>query len=267
MLSRLEAYYDAVPRAAARVESWPPFTLFARQGDGWPYYARPALGSGAVQFTAADVQRVRERQRALGVPEAFEWVGETTPGLRAAVEAAGLPVRAHPLLVLALRERQRTPEVEGAVAALVAPDDPDLALYGAVPRIGFDSPGTAIGAAGAVELRRAAAEQSAASLAFHRERLRSGRTVMAVARLDGLPVSAGSHQPVDGVTEIVGVATLPQYRRRGLAALVVDRLIEDALAQGVDTIFLSADDDAVARVYARLGFRLVGTAYTAEPAV
>jgi predicted GNAT family acetyltransferase len=33
----------------------------------------------------------------------------------------------------------------------------------------------------------------------------------------------------------------------------------------VETVFLSASDDAVARVYARIGFREIGTAMIAEP--
>jgi len=34
----------------------------------------------------------------------------------------------------------------------------------------------------------------------------------------------------------------------------------------VDTVFLSASDEAVARIYARIGFRAIGTAMIAEPA-
>jgi predicted GNAT family acetyltransferase len=33
----------------------------------------------------------------------------------------------------------------------------------------------------------------------------------------------------------------------------------------VDTVFLSASDNAVARIYARIGFRGIGTAMIAEP--
>jgi len=43
-------------------------------------------------------------------------------------------------------------------------------------------------------------------------------------------------------------------------------LARDALDRGVETVFLSASDDAVARVYARIGFREIGTAMIAEPA-
>jgi len=43
-------------------------------------------------------------------------------------------------------------------------------------------------------------------------------------------------------------------------------LAADALDRGVQTIFLSASDAAVARIYARIGFRQIGTAMIAEPA-
>ena len=54
-------------------------------------------------------------------------------------------------------------------------------------------------------------------------------------------------------------------RRRGLAAAVTRALVDDARTAGVETVFLSADDENVARIYARLGFQRVGTALTAEP--
>lgn len=67
------------------------------------------------------------------------------------------------------------------------------------------------------------------------------------------------------MSEIVGVGTLPAARRRGLASSVTAALVADARERGVDTVFLSAGDDDVARMYARLGFRRVATALIAEP--
>ena len=79
-------------------------------------------------------------------------------------------------------------------------------------------------------------------------------------------VAAGSYQAVDGVAEITGVGVLPSSRRGGLGAAVTALLARDALDRGVTTVFLSASDVAVARVYARIGFREVGVAMIAEPA-
>jgi predicted GNAT family acetyltransferase len=62
------------------------------------------------------------------------------------------------------------------------------------------------------------------------------------------------------------VGVLPSERRRGLGAAVTALLAAGAADRGVQTIFLSASDAAVARVYARIGFREIGTAMIAEPA-
>jgi N-acetylglutamate synthase-like GNAT family acetyltransferase len=258
LLAVLEAYYDAVPRAAARVEEIGPFALFVNDGPGWPYYARPRRGE--VAFDADDVRRVRARQRALGVPESVEWVAETTPGLRAAVLAGGLAVTDHPLMVLG--ELAPCAPPPGVDLRLVTAAD-DLALLGAVARVGFAAPGTSVGTATIEDAVRAAAARDPLDVAFERERIRVGRTVMAVALADGAPIAVGGHQPVGSVAEVVGVATLPSQRRSGVGAALTGLLAADARARGVRTVFLSAGDDAVARVYGRVGFARVGTACVA----
>jgi predicted GNAT family acetyltransferase len=62
----------------------------------------------------------------------------------------------------------------------------------------------------------------------------------------------------------MGIAVLPRARRQGLGAALCAVLAADAMARGVQTVFLSAEDDAVARVYRRVGFSRVGTAMIAE---
>ena len=262
LLSVIEHYYDAAPRTAARVETIGPFTLFVNEGAGWPYYARPSLG--ATLFNSEDVARVRDRQRPLGVPEAFEWVAETSPGVRAAAVAAGLVVVDHPLMNLPSAAARRVPPPAGFELRLVTPDD-DLARCNAVARIAFGEPGTAVGTAGEAELSRAASGEQT-DLSITRERLGSGRTVTAVVLHKGTPVAVGSHQPVGAVSEVVGVGTLPAFRRRGLAAALTSLLVEDAHRRGATTVFLSAGDALVARIYEQVGFQLLGTACIAEPA-
>ncbi|MFE5615249.1 GNAT family N-acetyltransferase [Streptomyces sp. NPDC056470] len=247
MLSRLETYYDTVPRSAARTEEFGPLTLFVREGEGWPYYARPTLGHTG-EVTAREVDRVRARQRELGAPEAFEWVAETTPGLRAAVEKSGLVVHEHPLMVL-----------DGEPAAVTAPEDVTVRIVGAGDAV-LESAAAAPFAAFGV----APAPGAAAKLAG---RIEAGLTRLAAAvDATGTALSAGQYQPVGPVAEVVGVGTLPDARRRGLGLAVTAALVADARAAGVETVFLSASDASVARLYGRLGFRTVGTALIAEPA-
>jgi hypothetical protein len=257
LLERLERYYDQVPRSAARVETIGPFTLFVQREGAFPYYARPKLGATA--FTAFDVERVRERQLELGVPESFEWVEETTPWLSAVIDSCGLAVHRHPLQVV--DEPLAVEAVEDFTARLVSADEPALWRISAVARVAFGAPGTAIGEEG-VEALDAARSNAAEVL---RERLQRGLTVTAAAFTAwGEPVAVGSHQPLGGVSEIVGVGTLPAFRRRGLAAWLTALLARDALGRA-ETVFLSAGDEDVARMYARVGFRRVATACIAEP--
>jgi ribosomal protein S18 acetylase RimI-like enzyme len=268
LLDLLEWYYDAVPRHGARVEDFGGLTLFVREGEGWPFYARPAREwSGAV--SAADVTRVRVRQRELGIPESFEWVAETTPALRDAVEESGLVVHEHPLMVL--DPDAPTPagdDLSGGLSArTVGPDDPVLPSALAVPHLAFAEPGTRIGVAGAAELAEAVrARADDGSVEHVVARIRAGLTAVAAVVEDGTALCAGQHQPVGAVSEIVGVGTLPTARRRGLALAVTAALVADARSRGVETVFLSAGDDDVARIYSRLGFRRIATALIAEPA-
>ncbi|GAA3193395.1 GNAT family N-acetyltransferase [Actinocorallia longicatena] len=259
LLERLEDYYDAVPRSAARAEDFGALTLFVRERAGMPYYARPAR-KGEGEAGAADVLRVRERQRELGVPEAFEWIAETTPWLRAAVEAAGLEVHEHPLMVL----DGAGPAADDPRVRIVDPDDPVLPSATALLHLAFGDPGTAIGAAGAGELAAKIAELGDGPAEETGRRMRAGVTVLAAATENGVALCSGQHQPVGTVSEIVGVGTLPSRRREGMAYAVTAVLVADARARGVETIFLSAGDADVARMYGRLGFRTIGTALIAE---
>ncbi|MEV7775886.1 GNAT family N-acetyltransferase [Kitasatospora sp. NPDC086791] len=270
LLDEIERYYDAAPRSAARAEDFGPLTLFVREdGTGWHYYARPTPGHDGPAVTAEDVRRVLERQRELGVPEAFEWVAEQNPELRAAVEAAGLTVHEHPLLVLGPQDEPApAPELPDPVEVRVlTADAPELAEAAAVPEVAFGAPGTAVGPAGATELAASTAALTAdGGLARVARRLTDGATVLAAALEGGAALCSGRYNPVGPVGEVVGVGTLPSARRRGLGLAVTAALVAHARANGVRTVFLSASDEDVARIYRRAGFRPFATALIAEPA-
>jgi hypothetical protein len=225
----IDAFCDAVPRRLARAEAHGPLMLFVSgeegAGGGWgPYYARPRRGTQET-ITAAHVREVRARQRQLGVPESFEWIAQTVPGLARTATAAGLDVSAHPLMI----SQTPVPELElaaGFTVREVPPDEPDLARVVAVPSVAFGHPGTSPGSPGPAERDKLAAERDPASLERLRHLLASGHSVLAA---------------------------------------VTARLAALAFGRGAHTVFLSASDDAVARVYAGIGFRRIGTAMIAEP--
>jgi ribosomal protein S18 acetylase RimI-like enzyme len=242
----LEPYLDTVPRAWATAREVGPFTLFLRDDPaGWHYYARPRLG-GTHAWTREDVDGVRAAQRELGVPESLEWVHETTPGLLDAARESGLAVELCPLLVLG----ERVPAPDPALEVRVLGPDDDLAAVEAAVHAGFGG----------------SDEPVPVPLGDRVERVRSGLFVLAGAYDErGTAVGGGSHGPRGEVTELTGIAVLPRARRRGFGAALAGALVTDAHARGVRTVFLSAEDDAVARVYERVGFVRVGTSCIAAP--
>jgi ribosomal protein S18 acetylase RimI-like enzyme len=262
LITCIDAFCDGVPRERTRAETIGSLVLFVPVGPGFPYYARPRRDR-VRPVTAADVRAVRARQRELLIPESFEWVERTAPELASAAAATGLAVHAHPLLALgALAPAPVVPELIDV--RIVGPEDLDLILAWAVPGVAFSHPGTAVGEAGVVERDKIAANHDAATIGMLRDRLRSGRSVLAIASGPNGPLAAGSYQLAGETAEITGIGVLPTSRRRGLAAAVTWLLAAAALAQGARTVFLSATDAEVARIYARLGFREIGTSLIAE---
>ena len=262
IIKRIDAYCDTQPRERARAEEHGPLVLFVPVGSGFPYYARPRAGERG-PVAAADVRAVRARQRALKLPESFEWIEHSAPEMAAAAAAAGLRVHRHPLLVLeTLVPPQPLPPT--TAVRVMDPDDPELVQAWAVPGVAFAHPGSEIGRAGVVERDKLAADHDPASIDVVRERLRAGRSVLATVSGPNGPLASGSYQHAGGVAEITGIGVLPASRRRGLGAAVTYALAAHAVARDTPTVFLSAADSSAARIYTRLGFREIGTAMIAE---
>lgn len=247
LLRSIERYYDEVPRASATTEEIGPFTLFVRaSAKGWPFYARPRLGYVG-GFTSADVRRVRQRQLELGAPETFEWVHENHPDLAAVFAEDGLPVAEHPLMVLGTLTDPAAPE---GVRVEVLDADHD-GLAGVVSAIGA-------GFGDSDELGDPAHLE-------HQRALLAARSYRLVgAFVAHQPVGGGTHSPRGAVTEVTGIAVVPGFRGRGVGTAVTAALVDDAGRCGASTIFLSAGDERVADIYARVGFERVGTACVAE---
>lgn len=272
-LDRIEAYFAAAPVPDTTVERIGALDVPIGPAE-WPYPARPHPGVGPVP--AVDVQAALDRQAQAGLPASLEWFAVRNPGLAQTVRAAGLVVDELPLLVAVDPvEVTLPPEVR---LYLVGADDPLLATYQRLAQLAFDNPGPAAAAAGAAGATALGDEASGrgtelpAPTAVLRERVAAGRTVMMIAVEHGETVAVGSHQPVavggadgrvDDVSEVVGIATMPRFRGRGLGAGLASALVEHA-RETADLVFLTAGDDDVARVYERVGFAQVGTTLVGE---
>lgn len=270
LFDRLERFYDALPRDMSHTEEFGGLVLFVRDGAGWPFYARPRPGATEPP-SAADITSVRQRQRELGLPEAFEWVHDIHPDLLAVARSAGLAVLEAPLLVLDRAALPAPGQLSAVPVRILDPDDPgfaaDLAARRALAQLGFGSPGEAPGEAGP-ELRDASIVELPPDLLEEElDQARAGRRISALAESPGDgPVACGTAMRVADLAEITGVATLPSVRRQGIAAALTAALSRRMLDLGTDVVFLSAGSEDIARVYLRVGFRRLGTACIAEPA-
>jgi ribosomal protein S18 acetylase RimI-like enzyme len=259
--AELDAYFDAAPRPDADPVETGAFTLFVSRTP-WSYYARPALAHDE-PITSADLDQLGQACEAHGVDLAIEWVDEVHPELADLAAGYGLEVSTHALMVAAAGDVV-APEVAGVRLRVIDADDPALLSGRAVADVSFTFGGTATGPAGATE-RDAVVGGLSADLVDHlRDRGRRGLTITAVAESEAGVVAVGYYQPVGQTAEVVGVATLPEARRRGLAGAVTALLVRHAREHGVRNILLSAQDDDVARVYERVGFRRVGSTHAAE---
>jgi len=81
-----------------------------------------------------------------------------------------------------------------------------------------------------------------------------------VAFVDGVPAAMGSSFAVrEGWQQVVAMWTDPAYRRRGLSLLVLDVVVDRALAQGRRVVLDVARGNPAARaVYERYGFTPTG---------
>jgi GNAT superfamily N-acetyltransferase len=269
LITELDRYFDAAPRFDADAVDAGAFTLFVSRSP-FGYYARPALGQAA-PIDAADLSALESVCAAHGVPLEIEWIHEVHPELAASAVHFGLDVRSHALMVASPGRVAASPPDRVAASPpdwvavrVVEPNEQAIESGRAVAEVSFGFGGTGTGADGPAQRDARIPQLSTALMAHLRERGRAGRTVTAVAESDAGVLAVGYYQPVDGLAEVLAVATLPSARRQGLAGAVTALLANHAMQHGVRTVLLSAQDDDVARVYERVGFRRVGSTGAAQ---
>ncbi|MBP8251936.1 MAG: GNAT family N-acetyltransferase [Herpetosiphon sp.] len=85
----------------------------------------------------------------------------------------------------------------------------------------------------------------------------------ALATIADQSVGVGGYLALDGMTELVAVATHPAYRRRGVATTLTSFLVHDHFSNGGHLAYLFASDAIAQSTYAKIGFSHVATRLTA----
>ena len=90
--------------------------------------------------------------------------------------------------------------------------------------------------------------------------LSGGVARILLCEIDGIPAGFVHWWRLPDEAEIMNVAVAPAYRRRGIAADLLQHMLEQAGREGAAAAFLevSENNTAARQLYARAGFRPVG---------
>ncbi|MFE6663147.1 GNAT family N-acetyltransferase [Streptomyces sp. NPDC057697] len=218
-----------------------PFTV--RYNPGWSLkYANYAIPDQGAEPTAEEVDALVAAFRAHDRLPRLEFLPGTAPAVEPALLAAGFTVENRaPIMACAPGGLVPPKQVDGLTIAEPATDE-ELAAAALVQHHGYG--GTGEPEAGVADWLRTAARDGG---------------VAALATVDGAPAGAGGCSvPVDGLTELAGLAVADGFRRRGIGAALSAHLTATAFARGCRVVWLEPGDADVERIYAAIGFRRVG---------
>jgi ribosomal protein S18 acetylase RimI-like enzyme len=227
---------DAVDAGPFRILVWPGSDLWYLN-YGVPV-APEADWDAALAALPPAFAAVRRRPR-------LELLAELRPELSAALARAGWGLeRRAPVMVLDRLPRD-LPSVPGVAVEDLHADDPEarLAEHLAVQAEAFGFAADSLGPDRVADLRMELSGPMAGVVATEGGRVVAGAAVIGVGE----------------VGELVGVGTATAARRRGLGTLAAAAALRRFHARGGTLAWLSAGDDGSERIYARLGFRRVGT--------
>lgn len=246
LLARLASSLATLASREREVHRVAPFTVFVDPLSTLKYvsFAQPDLDAGAKELAAA-LPAVLEVFRANDRHPRTEHIEELCPELSAVAEAQRWTVSERVAVMVVERSTLApAPGVDGLAVERMAPDVPVETIR-------------ELDAAQARAFEESHEELSDAFVARWRER--AARDFIYVGRLDGAIVGSAVAIPIGGgVAEVVGVATAPEHRGRGIAAHLTGAAVAAAFAAGTELAFLSAANESAERIYARAGFRAAG---------
>lgn len=247
LIPSLQAYQRKAAAHTRETFALPPFHIYINPTDSLRYFNYAIPDEPVETLDEPQLDALRAAFAARNRTLRFEFLHEYTPRLRGLLEKVGVPLEGeNPLLVCTPQTWADVPPPAGLQIRRLTAGSPDNELAASIE----------VGSRGFGDEDGVAAPEHIADL---RRRLGLGGEYF-VAWLGDEPVGVGAYTvPFDGFTELVGIATLPDYRRRGVAGAVTAAMARAAFDEGVGTAFLTAADDHASRVYQRSGFRRVGT--------
>ena len=241
-VARLQAYLRHSAQQQYETISVPSLTLFFHPTDHRIYFNYAIPDEPCLGDLQTSLSMLQHEFAARGRRPRLEFIQEFAPQLPSALRAAGFAEEARqPLMICTAETFRPAAEVVGLTITELTKASPvnEVQDYLTTQRRGFDAHSSAVATEGDGER-------------FLRV-IGEGRAF--VGWLKGQPVGVGMFtSPYDGVTEVVGLATLEPYRRQGIATRLTAQAVQRALEQGAEVVCLTAADERAGRVYERVGF-------------
>ncbi len=241
---RVQGYVQVKARAGRESLIVGGFTLYLPMGNetGGVALALPNQSDSSLKPSVLErIERVATKR---GHTACFHWLDCYAPKLAGALGQAGYVVREATPLLVCQPGQVLVPATAPLDMVTISANSPpeDVAENWNINARGFDPSATLAQPSDVLEFRRSLQKTRAFT-----------------ARLGGVGVSAGMYTDIhEGVTELVGIATLPAYRRRGFGGALTAFATRTAFADGTSLAFLTAANEEASRVYQRVGYQLTG---------
>ena len=241
---RVQGYIHVKARAGRESLIIGGFTLYLPVGTeaGSIGLALPNQPDSTLNSTVLErIERIAAKR---GRTACFHWLDCYAPKLAKALGEAGYGVRESTPLLVCEPGQIVSPPTEPLEMVTISTGSSleDVAENWNINAQGFDPSATLAQPADAHDFQRILQKSRAFTV-----------------RLDGVGVSAGMYTDIhNGVTELVGIATLHAYRRRGFGGALTAFATQTAFADGATLAFLTAANEEASRVYQRVGYRLIG---------
>jgi len=241
---RVQGYLHVKARAGRESLIVGGFTLYLHGGDAESDVSIALPNRSSAPLTPAILERIERIFAKRGHIVCFQLLDSFVPDLVDVLTSHGYSVRLHLPALACLPGQVVAPTDERLAFVTILADSAleDVAENWNINARGFDPAAALAEPTDALDFRRSLEK----SRAF-------------TARLDGMGVSAGMYTDIhDGVTELVGIATLQAYRRRGFGGALTAFATQSAFADGATLAVLTAASEEAGRVYQRVGYGQVG---------
>jgi GNAT superfamily N-acetyltransferase len=244
-ITRLQNYLRASARRQYDALSLPPFTLFFHPQDALKYF-NYAIPDGPCEGDLSDVLAdLREEYQRRGRTARFEFYEAFAPQLPAILRQNGFSEEGRQWSMLCTPDTALSvPDVAGLEIVRLTPQSSPQEMHDfiSVQQEGFSPEDNS--------------EPDPNAIQHMLADLQKGHWHAYLGRVAGQAASVASFgAPIDGITEVAGIATRPSLRRMGIAAKLTEYAVRTAFEMGVQTVCLTAADERAGRVYERAGFR------------